>query len=77
MIVFCFSCVAHMLRSFTGNTPFTTDSKGFTLLHYAACNGHRLAVQMVKAEREIEGDGVYVHVFIYVLFHTIGFYINT
>ena len=59
-----------MLRSFTGNTPFTTDSKGYTLLHYAACNGHRLSVQMVREgetarqrerkterEREREGEG--------------------
>jgi serine/threonine-protein phosphatase 6 regulatory ankyrin repeat subunit A len=41
------NCISHLLRSFSGATPFTTDSKGFTLLHYAACYGHRMSVQIV------------------------------
>ena len=60
-----------MLRSFAGGTPFTTDSKGFTLLHYAACNGHRLAVQMVKAESgsEMEYMCIYCTCFFNITVH--------
>ena len=46
-LLFSYSCVAHLLRSFTGSTPFTADSNGFTPLHYAANYGHRMSVQMV------------------------------
>lgn len=51
-----FSCMGHLLRSFTGNTPFTTDSKGFTLLHYAACYGHRMSVQMARDINDLRYD---------------------
>ena len=50
------SCVAHLLRSFAGPTPFTPDMNGFTPLHYAANYGHRMSVQMVR-ERERTRDG--------------------
>ena len=42
------SCVTHLLRNFSGPTPFTTDTNGFTPLHYAASYGHKMAVQMVS-----------------------------
>ena len=42
------SCVTHLLRNFTGATPFTPDSSGFTPLHYAALYGHKMAVQMAS-----------------------------
>ena len=45
------SCVTHLLRNFTGSTPFTPDSSGFTPLHYAASYGHKMAVQMASHSR--------------------------
>ena len=42
------SCVTHLLRNFTGSSPFTPDVNGLTPLHYAAYYGHKMAVQMVS-----------------------------
>ena len=54
LLLFCLcvcsltSCVTHLLRNFAGSSPFTTDINGLTPLHYAACYGHKMAVQMVN-----------------------------
>ena len=51
------SCVTHLLRNFTGATPFTPDSSGFTPLHYAALYGHKMAVQMASHCKAATCDG--------------------
>ena len=54
------SCVTHLLRNFTGATPFTPDSSGFTPLHYAALYGHKMAVQMASHCTAATCDGYIV-----------------
>ena len=39
--------VTHLLRNFTGSSPFAADNTGFTPLHYASSYGHKMAVQML------------------------------
>ena len=46
-LLYMSSSVTHLLRNFSGSSPFTVDVNGFTPLHYSANSGHKMAVQMV------------------------------
>jgi len=50
------NCVTHLLRNFTGATPFTPDNSGFTPLHYASSYGNKMAVQMVCLKAGLKGS---------------------